>query len=107
MTENGTTARPMLFDYFEKSAEVLLAQYERSKEQNASDNLGFNREAFCDDFLRRVLPPRLKNQRGEICDSQGNRTGQLEIIIIRDDAPILTFDGRAGTYTGRRCAWGY
>lgn len=87
----------MLFDYFEKSTDVLLAQYERSKGQEASANLGFNRELFCNRFLAQVLPSRLKIHRGEIWDSQGNRTGQLELIIIRDDAPILTYEGGANT----------
>lgn len=87
------TQKPVLYDYFKDSSNVLLAQYNRSKGQEASANLGYNRELFCDEFLSHVLPPRLSNCRGEIWDSQGNRTGQLDLIIIRDDAPILTLGG--------------
>jgi len=85
--------RPILYDYFKKSADVLLAEYERSKIQEASANLGYNRELFCNKFLSRVLPPRLTLRQGEVWDSQGNQTGQLEIIILRDDTPSLTFGG--------------
>jgi len=83
--------RPVLYDYFKKSADVLLAEYERTKEQEASANIGYNRELFCNKFLSRVLPPRLTVRHGEIWDSQGNKTGQLDVVILRDDTPSLTF----------------
>jgi len=89
--------RPILHEYFRDSADVLLAEYERSKGQEAATNLGYNRELFCNKLLARVLPPRLTLRRGEIWDSQGNRTGQLDIVILRDDTPSLTF-GEADTY---------
>jgi len=89
--------RPILYDYFRKSVDVLLADYKRSKTQESSANLGYNRELFCNQFLSRVLPPRLTLRRGEVWDSQGNRTGQLDIVILRDDTPSLTF-GEADTY---------
>jgi len=83
------TDKPILYPYFQRTAEVLLAEYERSKEQNASSNLGKNREYFCKEFLSKVLPPKLSIKSGEIWDSQKNKTGQLDIIILRDDAPSL------------------
>jgi len=89
--------RPILYDYFRRSADVLLAEYERSKVQESSANLGYNRELFCNKFLSCVLPPRLTLRRGEVWDSQGNQTGQLEIVILRDDTPSLTF-GEADAY---------
>jgi len=92
-----TVKRSILYDYFRKSADVLLAEYERSKGQEASANIGYNRELFCNKFLSRVLPPRLTVRRGEIWDSQGNRTGQLDVVILRDDTPSLTF-GEANTF---------
>lgn len=39
MTSNNEE-NPILFPYFEKSANVLLANYDRSGLQKASDNLG-------------------------------------------------------------------
>ena len=42
-------------------------------------------------FTTRVLPPRLTVRRGEIWDSEGRKTGQLDLVILRDDTPSLTF----------------
>ncbi len=81
--------KPVLYSYFRKTANVLLAEYERSKEQKASSNLGKNREYFCSGFLSKVLPPKLSIKSGEIWDSQGNKTGQLDIVVLRDDTPSL------------------
>jgi hypothetical protein len=89
--------RPLLFKYFEQSEQLLLAEYARSKLQQASQNLGSNRELFCNSFLSRVLPHSLKISRGEIWDGKGNKTGQLDTIIVRDDTPSLAF-GDANTY---------
>jgi len=81
--------RPVLFRYFEDTANVLLGEYERSKQQNSSTNLGKNREFFCKNFLLKVLPTKLSVKSGEIWDSVGSKTGQQDIIILRDDAPAL------------------
>lgn len=86
--------RPILYQYFEDSADVLLAEYKRSVQQKASNNLGSNREFFCNNFLSKVLPLKLSIGSGEIWDSEGNKTGQLDTIIIREDAPKLTFGDR-------------
>jgi hypothetical protein len=91
MTIEHTDKRPILYDYFRDSTNVLLAEYERSKGQEASANIGYNRELFCNKFLSCVLPPRLTVRRGEIWDSRGNRTGQLDVVILREDTPSLTF----------------
>lgn len=81
--------KPILYSYFKKTADVLLSEYNRSKEQNTSANLGKNREYFCKEFLSKVLPPKLSIKSGEIWDSQKNKTGQLDVVILRDDAPSL------------------
>jgi len=89
--------KPILYEYFETTVDDFLANYQRSKRQGASDNIGFNREFFLAHFLNRVLPPRLSVKRGEIWDSHHCKSGQLEIIIIRNDCPALTF-GMAETF---------
>lgn len=80
--------RPMLYDSFTKWADVLLAWY-KHPERQSSPNIGFNRELLFADFLNKILPPRLVIRRGEIWDGLGNRTGQFEIIVLRDDAASL------------------
>lgn len=91
------TNKPLLYNYFKTSVNLLLSEYERSKLQQASTNLGNNRELFCNVFLSRVLPARLKVCKGEIWDGQGHKTGQLDTIVVRDDTPSLTF-GESNTY---------
>lgn len=41
--------------------------------------------------MSKVLPPKLSIKSGEIWDSQKNKTRQLDLIILRDDAPSLHF----------------
>lgn len=93
MTDQATSQKPVIYNYFKDASDVLLAQYVMSKGQKASANSGHNREIFCNQFLSHILPHSLSNHRGEIWDSQGNRTGQLDIVLIRDDVPILSFGG--------------
>ncbi len=93
-----TEEKPLLYDYFKSTAEVLLSKYKQSGQQGASSNKGRNRELFVEEFLRKVLPPRLSVGSGEIWDSKKNKTGQLDIIILRDDAPCLHHYGSAEVY---------
>ncbi len=86
--------RPLLYQYFNNTADILLAEYKRTVEQVASDNLGANREFLCNNFLSKVLPIKLTIASGEIWDSKGNKTGQLDTIVSREDAPKLTFGER-------------
>lgn len=88
---------PLLYSYFEKSASVLLAEYQRSKIQKVPVILGKNRELFCEKFLANVLPDRLKMRNGEIWDYKGNRTGQIDLLITKNDIPRLNI-GDANIY---------
>jgi hypothetical protein len=92
-----TEDRPLLYTYFDSTAQILRAQYQRTINQNAPNILGSNRESFCSEFLSKVLPTKLNVTRGEILDSNNNRTGQLDLIIKRDDCPCLAV-GTNNTY---------
>lgn len=81
--------RPLLYDCFDRQAATLLDRYVGSKQRTSTTNMGDNREEYLRDYLTSVLPPRLTLRRGEVWDGEGNRTGQLEIIILRDDAAAL------------------
>lgn len=87
----------MLYSYFDNYAKVLMALFQVSSNQESDTNLGRNREYFCSFFLNNVLPPRLTVTTGEIWDSKENKTGQQDIIIIRDDCPSLHI-GTDNTY---------
>nr|MDO8100129.1 hypothetical protein [Candidatus Njordarchaeota archaeon] len=97
MSYDNLSYRPVLYDYFKDSADVLLAEYNRSKGQESTTNVGSNREMFCNMFLRHVLPPRLRVSNGEIMDSDGKTSNQLDIIVIRDDCPSLHY-GKSNTF---------
>lgn len=86
--------RAKLYSYFDKKAEELLAKHKTSSEQKAPKNIGDNREFFVNDFIKTVLPSMLSIKSGEVWDRTGFKTGQMDIIIIRDDAPSLDFGGK-------------
>jgi hypothetical protein len=50
-----TTMKPVLFDYFKKTAKVFEANYNRSAEQKAISNHGKYRISFCKLFLNTVF----------------------------------------------------
>lgn len=83
--------RPLLFQYCRDTADVLTADFNRSKGQNASANIGRNREFLCRHFLDHVVPPKLSTGTGEMWDAYGNQTGQLDIVLYRNDSPRLHF----------------
>ena len=86
--------KPILYDFFYKKAEVLLALYRLSGELKSSINIGDNREIFLNKFLKGSLPKKLSIEKGEIWDNKRNKTEQLDSIIIRDDCPALDFEGK-------------
>lgn len=83
--------RPLLYNYFNEKSKLMLAEYNISKQQGSYNNLGKNRELICSEFLRKVLPQKLKVTSGEIWDYNKKKTGQIDIIILREDAPALDF----------------
>lgn len=85
---------PILYSYFDKKAGELIANFKLSAEQRASRNVGDNREIFISNFLQNSLPPKFFVKSGEVWDKNGQKTGQLDTIIIRDDTPSLDFGGK-------------
>jgi len=81
--------KPVLFDYFEKTANILMNQFDRSSLQKSSYDLGRNREHFFYSFLKKVLPKKMSFGSGEIWDSARNKTGQQDLILLKENAPLL------------------
>lgn len=72
--------------YFKDKERQLLCYYESTKEQDHTTCLGNNREYIVKDYLQNVLPERLGVVQGcELIDHQNNRSGQIDILIKRDD----------------------
>ena len=86
--------KPVLYHYFDSMADRLMSSYKSSKLQKSTQDIGENRENFVNIFLRGCLPSKFTLGKGEIWDSKKNRTGQLDIIILREDAPKLYFGSR-------------
>jgi hypothetical protein len=86
--------KPVLYDYFDRMADELLSSYNKTKLQKSSENMGENREIFLNNFLKVCLPNKLVIKEGEIWDRKGNKTEQLDTIVIRDDCPCLDFGGK-------------
>lgn len=91
--------KPALYYYFDSMADQLMSSYESSKLQKSSQDIGENRENFVNIFLKGCLPSKFTLGKGEIWDSKRNKTGQLDIIILREDAPKLYF-GKRNVYLG-------
>lgn len=88
-------SRPIVYQYFKDTSEFMWTAYQRSKGQKASDDVGENREKFVSEFLEKVLPPRLTVRKGgEVLDSVGHRTGQLDVLLLRDATLTLHYGSR-------------
>ncbi len=59
---------------------MLLAAYSASNHMS-SDSKGKEREIFVNAFLSNVFPPAYRFGSGEIVDRQGQKSGQLDIVI--------------------------
>jgi len=86
-----------LFAYFRDTAKVLQAHYERSKGLKSPTDLGAVRESFVNDFLEKILPRNFTVESGEILDSEDHQTGQLDTVVLRNDAPRLTYGAEGVT----------
>lgn len=86
--------KPILYDYFDKKADALISLSKLNSIQRSAVNIGSNREIFLNKFLKRSLPSKLVIREGEIWDHNGNKTDQLDTIIVRDDCPCLDFGGK-------------
>jgi len=91
-------AIPRLRNYFSKVEEMMLSQSELSAEHKAGGIHGHSREAILRKFLRDHLPCSMKTVSGEIQDSYGNNTNELDCIIMNansfqlpivDDGPSI------------------
>lgn len=85
----------ILQQHFRARKKILLAEYELSKELKSARNLGDVRELFVRNFLSGHLPTKINYGRGEIIDASNANTGEIDIILYRDDSPVLSIGGSA------------
>jgi hypothetical protein len=85
--------KPPLQNHFEAQVDILLAMsHAADRELFVTNNTSANREAFCRLFLASHLPPNFRVTAGEIIDIWDNKTGQLEVVIVSDFAPVMAID---------------
>jgi hypothetical protein len=85
--------RPALQSHFESQVDIIMAMSHASdRELYVTNNDSANREAFCRLFLASHLPPGFRVTTGEIIDSLGNKSGQLDVVIVTDLCPRMTID---------------
>jgi hypothetical protein len=67
---------------------ALLAGHQSGVPLSASSR-GAERQAFIHHFLEKVLPPAFRFGSGDATDTNGNRSGQLDVVIEYPFAPAL------------------
>lgn len=73
---------------------VLKTESELAGSLTANPTLiGDAREAIVEGVLKRILPPAYEIGRGQIIDSSGGKSKQIDIIIARSDSPSLALPG--------------
>ena len=73
-----------------KLQEQLSNKFEEIREQfNHYGNKGTNGEYIVRDFLRDYFPPQYRFGNGEVIDSKGRQSGQVDIIITNKYHPFL------------------
>lgn len=83
----------ILQEHFRNRKKILLDEYELSKELKSARNLGDVRELFVHNFLAEHLPTKINYGCGEIIDAADANTGEVDIILYRDDSPVLSIGG--------------
>ena len=85
-----------IVDYGRRLERVLLAQREVSAIINHRGEIGSAREFFVESILRRFLPANVVVGRGEIVDGDGGRSRQQDLLLYRDNFPVM--DSLAGSH---------
>lgn len=74
-------------DYFKNQAKILQVDYEGSGTPHPGDT-GTNREDILAKWLEKHLPRSTTPERGgQIIDSTGHITGQVDVVLYNDSAP--------------------
>lgn len=83
----------LLLDHLENCKEYLLAYSKTIGIADHKVNLGSAREALISNFLKNNLPKAVNYSTGELFDSKGEKSGQIDIILTPSTAPQLNLFG--------------
>jgi hypothetical protein len=82
-----------MYEYFLSLEKALLHQAEASNIFSSGVSKGRAREIFIHEFLQKHLPSRLVIKRGEIIDSVGNKSGEVDAIIVDHESVAYNIGG--------------
>lgn len=95
---------PHLIERLQGIQNLLMAGHRASSTMSSAVK-GREREDFMDKFLRHVLPPTYRFGTGDITDSRGAKSGQLDIVIEKPFLPSLhVWDGKPRLYLAESVA---
>jgi hypothetical protein len=81
-------AVPAIYDRLLGIQQMLVGVHQAS-DPLSSNSKGVEREAFINGFLREVLPSIYRFGTGDVVDLQGNKSGQLDVVVEYPFAPSL------------------
>lgn len=79
--------------HFQNMTQLLDSVRQLTSTIRSSKSKGDDRELFIREFLETHLPSRLRIGHGEIVDSSGRVSGEVDAVIYRDDIPRLHMGG--------------
>lgn len=90
----------------EVSHQIRLAFEEASKKYTTPEDIAQHREEVVKDFLRQYLPLSYQFGKGEIIDSNGQRSGQVDVIVCNQYHPFSMSESGRGLFfaEGVACA---
>lgn len=74
--------------------QTILNGVHQSNAAMSSSSKGIERESFINEFLREVLPPIYRFGTGDATDANGNKSGQLDVVIEYPFSPSLPTIGK-------------
>jgi hypothetical protein len=80
-----------LAQHYRHVSQLLQSEYRLSSAYGHHGTKGHMREDLLADALRAIVPDNVKICKGEICDSDGNRTPEFDIVVSQHSDTIKLF----------------
>lgn len=92
---------PRIADAFKAQEKMLRAalDYARAMYEHRG-NRGASVEVAFREFLGRHIPRNLTVGTGEVIDSYGSRSGQIDVVIANEDQPLVSPPHEPGLFPG-------
>jgi hypothetical protein len=81
--------------YFRELETALAARARAAGILSSSTSVGRAREILVSEFLTAHLPTRITVERGELGDAEGQRSGEIEVILVDHESGALRIGGES------------